>query len=59
MLDTYASAVRVEAVLSQIHEEKERVIAYYSKTLAPVERNYWVTRRELLAVVKAVKHFCP
>ena len=53
------SAVGVGAVLSQIQEGKERVIAYYSKTLAPPERNYCVTRRELLAVVKAVKHFRP
>ena len=59
ILDTDASAVGVGAVLSQIQEGKERVIAYYSKTLAPPERNYCVTRRELLAVVKAVKHFRP
>ena len=59
ILDTDASAVGVGAVLSQIQEGKERVIAYYSKTLAPPERNYCVTRRELLAVVKAMKHFRP
>ena len=49
----------VGAVLFQVQEGKERVIAYYSKTLAPPERNYCVTRRELLAVVKAMKHFRP
>ena len=49
ILDTDASAVGVGAVLSQVQEGKERVIAYYSKTLAPPERNYCVTRRELLA----------
>ena len=59
ILDTDASAVGVGAVLSQVQEGKERVIAYYSKTLAPPERNYCVTRRELLAVVKAMKHFRP
>ena len=59
ILDTDASAVGVGAVLSQIQEGKEKVIAYYSKTLAPPERNYCVTRRELPAVVKAVKHFRP
>ena len=58
-LDTDASAVGVGAVLSQIQEGKERVVAYYSKTLSPAERNYCVTRRELLAVIKAVKHFRP
>ena len=59
ILDTDASAVGVGAVLSQIQEGNERVIAYYSKTLGPAERNYCVTRRELLAVIKAVKHFRP
>ena len=47
----------VGAVLSQKYGEKERVVAYYSKNLA--ERNYCTARRELLAVVKAVKHFRP
>ena len=57
ILDTDASVVGVGAVLSQIQEGKEQVIAYYSKSLAPPERNYCVTRRELLLVVKAMKHF--
>ena len=35
------------------------MIGYYSKTLTPPEKNYCVMRRELLAVVKGVKHFCP
>jgi len=32
-------------------------VAYYSKTLAAAEKNYCTTTKELLAVVKAVKHF--
>ena len=59
ILDTDASAVGVGAVLSQVQDGKERVIAYFSKTLSPPERNYCVTRRELLAVIKAVGHFKP
>ena len=59
ILDTDASAVGVGGVLSQVQGEQERVIAYYSKTLSPAERNYCVTRRELLAVIKSVKHFRP
>lgn len=59
ILDTDASDVGVEAVLSQVQEGKELVIAYYSKTPAPPEKNYCVARKELLAVVKAVKHFQP
>ena len=59
ILDTDASAVGVGTVLSQVQEGKKKVIAYYSKTLAPSELNYCVTCRELLAVVKAMKHFRP
>ena len=58
ILDTDVSAVGVGAGLSQVQEGKERVIDYYSKTVAPPKRNYCVTRREWLAVVKAMKHFC-
>ena len=58
-LDTDVSKDGVGAVLSQIQDGEERVIGYYSNTLTPPERNYCVTRRELLAVVKGVKHFRP
>jgi len=46
-------------VLSQCSpgEDQERVIAYFSQALSSQERHYCVTRRELLAVVKAIKHF--
>ena len=47
------------AVLSQEVDGQERVVAYYSKTFTPPGRNYCVTRCELLAVIKAVKHFRP
>lgn len=53
-VDTDASDVGVGSVLSKIQEGVEWVIAYYSKILAPPEQNYCVTRKELLAVVKAV-----
>ena len=59
ILDSEASDTGVGAVLSQLQGGEERVVAYYSKTLAAPERNYCVTRKELLAVVKAVKHFRP
>lgn len=36
---------------------EERVVAYDSKTLTQSEKNYCVTRKELFAVVKAMKHF--
>ncbi|XP_067939742.1 uncharacterized protein [Watersipora subatra] len=59
ILDTDASAEGIGGVLSQIQNGKERVISYYSKSFSPSERNYCVTRRELLAVIKCVKHFRP
>ena len=59
ILDTDASNVGCGAVLSQEQEGAERVIAYYSKMHSPEEINYCVTRQELLAIVKALKHFRP
>jgi len=58
-LDTDASDHSVEAVLSQVEGGSEVVMAYYSKALAAAERNYCTTKKKLLAVVKAVKHFRP
>jgi hypothetical protein len=52
-----ASYVGIGGVLSQVQHEQERVIFYYSKTLNMAERNYCVTRRELLAIVKSLEHF--
>lgn len=49
--------VGIGGVLSQLQEGQERVIGYVSKTLSKPERNYCVTRRELIAVAKAVEHF--
>ena len=59
ILDTDARAVWVGAVLSQAQEGEERVIAYYSKTLASPDQNCCITHWELLTVVKTVKHFRP
>ena len=53
ILDTDACDVSIGAVLSQIQNGVERVVAYGSKTISKSERNYCVTDRELLAV----KHF--
>ena len=55
ILDTDASNHGIGAVLSQIQHGVERPIAYSSRTLTKAERNYCVTRRELLAVVEFVK----
>jgi transposase InsO family protein len=57
VLDTDASAYGIGGVLSQVQESVERVIAYGSRVLNKAERNYCVTRRELLAIVYFVKEY--
>ena len=57
ILDTDASNCHIGAVLSQVQEGQEKVISYGSKVLSKAERNYCVTRRELLAVVHFVTQF--
>ncbi|GFR04088.1 retrovirus-related Pol polyprotein from transposon 17.6 [Trichonephila clavata] len=59
ILDTDASHESIGAVLSQEIDGQECVIAYFSKCLSRPERYYCVTRKELLAIVKAVEHFHP
>lgn len=57
ILDTDASDFSSGAVLSQMHDGVEKVVAYYSTTHSAPERKYSVTRKELLAVIKSIKHF--
>lgn len=57
IVDTDASNVGIGGVLSQMIDGEERVISYYSRKLSKQERNYCVTRRELLAVVEVIKSF--
>ena len=59
VLDTDASDHGIGAVLSQLIDGQERVVAYYSRALSASERNYCTTRKELLAVVDAVRQFHP
>ena len=65
IVHTDASAYGVGAILLQegeyqtSHLKKQLLhpIAYYSATFIPAERNYDIYERELLAVVKALKHW--
>ena len=57
ILDTDASNDGIGGVLSQVQDGQERVIAYGSRVLSKPERNYCVTRKELLAVVHYLKYF--
>ena len=57
ILDTDASNTCMGAVLSQVQDGQEKVIAYFSKAFSRTEKKYCVTRRELLAVVSSIKQF--
>lgn len=57
VLDTDASHDSMGAVLSQIQDGKEKVIAYASKKFSQSQRQYCITRKELLAVHTFVHHF--
>ena len=57
ILDTDASDHSVGAVLSQVQDYREQVIAYMSKAMNVHERSYCVTRKELLAVIIAIGNF--
>lgn len=48
ILDTDASNFGLGSVLSQIQNCQEKFIGYFSKRLSKPERNYCVTRKELL-----------
>ena len=57
VLDTDACGVAIGAVLSQIQDGQERVIAYASRSLNKSEKNYCITDKELLAVRYYLEYF--
>ena len=57
VLDTDASGTAIGAVLSQVQDGEERVLAYGSRCLSSMERNYCTTRWELLAVVHFIEYY--
>lgn len=57
ILDTDDSNEAIGAVLSQRKDGREVVICYRSPVLSNSEKNYCVTRKEMLAVVYFIKQF--
>ena len=57
IIDADASLAGMGSVLSQVQDGVEKVVSYYSKTFSKPERQYCVTRKELLAVVSSIKNF--
>ena len=58
ILDSDASDKGIGVVLSQIGKDQlEHSIAYFSRTLRKHERNYSITRKELLAAIEVIANF--
>ena len=57
ILDTDASSIATGAVLSQIQNGEEKVIAYASNILSSAQQKYCTTRREILAVHRYILMF--
>lgn len=52
-----ASDIAIGAVLTQDFDGEEHPIGYFSQKLSASERNYSVTERECLAVIRAIEKF--
>ncbi len=57
ILDTDASQMAIGSILSRVDNGQEKVIACFSWTLTRPEQNCYANQKQLLAVVKSIKHF--
>ena len=54
-ITTNASNFAIGAVLTQNHGKEEQPVAYESRKLSPAEQNYAIHKKELLAIVHAIR----
>lgn len=57
ILTTDASKVGISAILSQLQNNKEKIISFFSSVHNDAQSRYSTTDQELLALISAVKHF--
>ena len=57
ILDVDASDLGIGGILHQVQGDRERVIAYASRSLSKPERNYCITEKELLAVRYFIEYY--
>ena len=55
IVTTDASFTGISYIISQMQNEKERVICYGSRKLSPAERKYHINKLELLAVITCLE----
>ena len=57
-METDASSYTYSAVLSQKAEDKKHhLVAFYSKSMNPAERNYGISDKEALPIIKGLQHW--
>jgi hypothetical protein len=59
IIETNASNFTIGCILSQKHTGWLHLVAFHSRKIEPVEKNYNIHNKELLAVVEAFKHWRP
>ena len=57
ILTADASNLGLGAILSQVHNNEEKVVSYWSRTLREHEKNYTPYMLEMTAVCSALEHF--
>ena len=55
-VETDASDLAIGACLTQEHNGKRHLVAYYSRKITLAEQNYEIYDKELLAIVVALRH---